>query len=172
MCVICDIIVSVFSLCRPAKDGPKHPARKDYAISAGVSFLSSRVERTASYVSAGLSDRSWSIGNEAKERCIVKIELPAGVYFGDYKIGNVCVHGLHGDYSARDGMGKAVFAYCKKSPLCETGHGEDALREAISSGIMLSVPQKDGTRMDIQARVLDISKVYQEIALDGWIWIN
>ena len=79
------------------------------------------------------------------------IELPEGVHYGYYKIANVKHNGLYGDESARDGMGRAVYASvppvkCKLivHDTYATPDIESAVKEATKDGITLHLPVNGG----------------------------
>lgn len=79
------------------------------------------------------------------------IELPEGVHYGYYNIANVKHNGLYGDESARDGMGRAVYASvppvkCKLivHDTYATPDIESAVKEATKDGITLHLPVNGG----------------------------
>lgn len=159
-----EIIVSIHSVCKdgdPTKSGPeKFP---EYASAAGVSLSSTRPE--------GVTVDDQLLGNWRYDKELggvgfppcrkrVEIQLPDGVSFGPYQIANCEITGLHGEHAAKDGMGKAVYCYCKDAWIIQNETFEQAIDRAIASGIVLSIPDQDGKRNEVGANVIAISGIY------------
>jgi hypothetical protein len=164
----CDIVVSIYSAHRPTQT----KGINEYGGFAGVSYAQSNCGAT---VTAHIQEPGWILDSEGPWqigsppcRKLVRIGLPDGVNCGPYSIANVDRDGLYSDYSARDGMGSAVHAMCAQSVKVDDDDIEAAIDAAIASGILLSVPQQDGTRELIQAEILDISPIYSHAAPEGW----
>ena len=83
------------------------------------------------------------------------------------------LYGLHASAAAgraaRDGMGSTVYVYVRTpASVHEAGSDEAAFAAAIKSGVMLSVPQADGTRKGIPVKVLSVSPVYTDRVPADW----
>ena len=95
------------------------------------------------------------------------IELPEGVHYGYYNIANVKHNGLYGDESARDGMGRAVFASIPPikcglivHDTCATPDIDTAVKEATKDGITLHLPVNGGGHSrTATAKIISIEKM-------------
>lgn len=168
----CDIIVSVHQAYKPGDLAKYGPGRtKTWGAFAGVSLLSTRPEGPS--VIDRIKECGWRIDHELGGigqppwRKIVKIELPSGIHYGNFSLAGCSMYGLYSDYSAKDGMGRCVYCYCRES-IPVTGDNSDAIDQSIASGIMLSAPVKDGNRIEIEAKVLAVSDIYGYNAPQNW----
>lgn len=170
----CDITISIHAVHR-AGDPHSHGSDRfeEFGAAAGVSSVSSRQERKSV---VRMLDGGWGLQGEIgglgaePSRKVVRIALPDGVSYGYYNIANVEIHGLHGEHSTRDGMGRTVYCYCRETRLMDPDESnETAIDRAIASGIMLSVPQADGSRAEIEATVIAVSDLYGERKPDNWV---
>lgn len=170
-----DIIVAIHQTRKPGDKTKFGPDRLDtFGAAAGVSTLSSRPEGPTLH---NFLD-GWGVDYEASgdghtPYCkLVKIELPAGVEAGPYKIANVTIDGLHSTaHSCRDGMGRAVYCYTREARLMDPGEDRGAaIDRAIKSGVILLVPGADGQRHEVEARVLAVSDLYASRAPENWVW--
>lgn len=168
----CDIIVSVYQAYKPGNLAKYGPGRmKTWGAFAGVSLLSTRPEGPS--VIDRIKECGWRIDHELGGigqppwRKIVKIELPSGIHYGNFSLAGCSMYGLYSDYSAKDGMGRCVYCYCRES-IPVTGDNSDAIDQSIASGIMLSAPVKDGNRIEIEAKVLAVSDIYGYNAPQNW----
>lgn len=163
-----DIIVAAYQIRKPNPEFPNTRAMDVFAVTAGVSSLSSRIERSGSYVSAAIG-REWAIDRELNTRRLVKIKLPDGVLCGQYSVCDLTLVGLYASYAASDGMGKTVYAFC---PVATVGDDSStAITDAIAGGIQLSVPAPDGSRTDIPAKIVAVSDqftAYQDKIPEDW----
>lgn len=167
-----DIVVTIYQAYTPgdlSKFGPER--HKTYGGFAGVSLLSSRPEGVT--IADKVPD-GWQIDHEIgglgvpPYRKRVKIKLPYGVHYGDYSVNAVTLTGLYADHQAADGMGRSVYVYCNDAPKANEGDYNGAIDEAIASGIMLSIPSKDGDRREMQAEVVAVSDLYGDVAPANW----
>lgn len=85
----------------------------------------------------------------------VEIELPDDVSDGEFLIANVTRDGLHSNFYGADGNGSAVYVTCGKPALARGYDYDDAIDQAIASGIYLSVPRKSG-RENVRAKVVRV----------------
>lgn len=154
-----DILVSVYGASRPGAT-PHRPG--ECASFAGVSSLSTLPEGPT--VRHFLPEPGWTIGCEGSRRKAVKIELPPRVHGGQYEFLHMHFLGLHTDYCPRDRMGPFVYVWCNVSAKQEGTDCEAAIDAAIASGITLSVPQIDGKRVEIPAKVVAVSDLYAATA--------
>lgn len=168
----CDIIVSVHQAYKPGDLAKYGPGRtKTWGAFAGVSLLSTRPEGPS--VIDRIKECGWRIDHELGGigqppwRKIVKIELPSGIHYGNFSLAGCSMYGLYADYSAKDGMGRCVYCYCRES-IAVTGDNSDAIDQSIASGIMLSAPAQDGNRIEIEAKVLAVSDIYGYNAPQNW----
>lgn len=156
----CNIVVTIYRVVKRgnlSKFGPE--SFNQYAYVAGVSMM--RPEGPS--VTKFMNEKGWQYdGEQSLGHCLVKISLPDNVHYGDYKIGNVDILGFYSDYYIKDGMGPTAYIYSRVSPLVEGTDYEGAIDKAIASGIMFSVPQKDGSRKEETAQVVKVSKIYNE----------
>ena len=168
----CDIIVCIYQTYKPGDLSKYGPGRmKTYGAFAGVSLLSTRLEGPT--VIDRIKECGWHIDHELGGigqppwRKIVRIELPAGIHYGNYSLAGCSMYGLYSDYSAKDGMGRCVYCYCRES-IPVTGDNSAAIDQSIASGIMLSAPAQDGNRIEIEAKVLAVSDIYGYNAPQNW----
>lgn len=170
-----DIIVAIHQTAKSSGLAGRGPeSLPQYGAAAGVSHLSSRPEGPT------LRDRldGWDVDGESARdghtpwRKLVRIELPDGVEAGPYTIAGVTINGLHSTaYSCRDGMGRSVYCYTREARVMEPGEtASEAIDRAIGSGVILLVPGADGTRHEVEARVLAVSDLYGGLAPDNWVW--
>lgn len=165
------ITLAIHAAQRPAHDATEHAPLKVYDGFAGVSSLSTRPEGPTA--GSRMLASGWTVYEETSRRQLVKIDLPEGVEASPYTVGGVKLYGLHASAAAgraaRDGMGAAVYVYVRTpASVHEAGSDEAAFAEAIKSGVMLSVPQDDGTREGIPVKVLAVSPVYTDHAPADW----
>ena len=168
----CDIIVSVHQAYKPG-DLSKYGSQrmKTYGAFAGVSLLSTRPEGPT--VIDRIKEHGWYIDHELGGigqppwRKIVRIELPSGIHYGNYSLAGCSMYGLYADHSAKDGMGRCVYCYCRVS-VPVIGDNSAAIDKSIASGIMLSAPVQDGSRIEIEAKVLAVSDIYGNNAPKNW----
>lgn len=112
-----------------------------------------------------IADLGWRAEKETSRLCqLVRIELPEGVDYCPFEFAGLGLHGPHTtNASARDGNGPIVFTYVgKPASIREAGSDEAAFAAALDSGIFLSVPQPDGTRREVRAKVLAVSPIYAD----------
>ena len=81
------------------------------------------------------------------------------MHYGNFSLAGCSMYGLYSNYSAKDGMRRCVYCYCRES-IPVTGDNSDAIDQSIASGIMLSAPAQDGNRIEIEAKVLVVSDIY------------
>lgn len=165
------ITLSIHAAQRPAPHATEHNPVKVYDGFAGVSSVSTRPEGTT--VGSQMADSGWTVYEEASRRQLVKIELPEGVEASPYTVGGVKLYGLHtsaaAGRAARDGMGAAVYAYVRTpASVGEAGSNEAAFTAAVNSGVVLSVPQEDGTRKEIPVPVMAVSPVFMDRSPVEW----
>lgn len=165
------ITLAIHAAQRPAHDATEHAPLKVYDGFAAVSSTSTRPEGTTA--GSQMIASGWTVYQETTRRQLVKIELPEGVEASPYTVGDVKLYGLHASSAAgraaRDGMGSAVYVYVRTpSSVHEAGSDEAAFSAAIKSGVMLSVPQADGTRKGIPVNVLAVSPVYTDRVPADW----
>lgn len=165
------ITLAIHAAQRPAHDATEHAPLKVYDGFAGVSSTSTRLEGPTA--GSRMLASGWTVYEETSRRQLVKIELPEGVEASPYTVGGVKLYGLHtsaaAGRAARDGMGSAVYVYVRTpASVHEAGSDEAAFTAAIKSGVMLSVPQDDGTRKEIPVNVLAVSPVYTDRVPADW----
>ena len=167
-----DIVVTIYQAYIPgdlSKFGPER--HKTNGGFAGVSLLSIRPEGVT--IADKVPD-GWQIDHEIgglgvpPYRKRVRIKLPDGVHYGDYRVGSTTLTGLYADNQAADGMGSSVYVYCKDAPKANEGDYNGAIDAAIASGIMLSIPDKGSARREIQAEVVAVSDLYGDTAPANW----
>lgn len=154
-----DILISIYQAHRPMSDGL---GRQEYTAFAAVSGLSSRREGICVYNQV----EDWTIDNEGPWhmgspscRKAVKIVLPDGVHYGEYEIAGVSMTGLHGQYSARDGMGRSVYVFCEPVEVVDDDY-ETAIDTAVAGGIYLSVPTETGDREIVPVETVASSELF------------
>lgn len=165
------ITLAIHAAQRPATDATEHNPAKVYDGFAAVSSTSTRPEgHTAGneMIASG-----WTVYQETSRRQLVKIELPEGVEASPYTVGGVKLYGLHASVAAgraaRDGMGSAVYVYVRTpASVHDAGSDEVAFAAAIKSGVVLSVPQEDGSREEIPVEVLAVSPIYTDRVPADW----
>lgn len=96
-------------------------------------------------------------------RKAVMIELPADVHEGNYNVDGCTLNGLYADHAARDGMGLTVYVLCNPQQGATSRDCNGAIDNTISAGLSLSVPQADGTRAIIPAKVLATTALYDAL---------
>lgn len=165
------ITLAIHAAQRPAPDATEHNPAKVYGGFAAVSSTSTRPEGPTA--GSQMIASGQTVYQETSRRQLVKIELPEGVEASPYTVGGVKLYGLHASAAAgraaRDGMGSAVYVYVRTpASVHEAGSDEAAFAEAIKSGVMLSVPQADGTRKGIPVKVLSVSPVYTDRVPADW----
>ena len=157
---------------RPAPDATEHNPAQVYDGFAAVSSTSTRPEGPTAgneMIASG-----WTVYQETSRRQLVKIELPEGVEASPYTVGGVKLYGLHASAAAgraaRDGLGAAVCVYVRTPPISvhDAGSDEAAFAAAIKSGVVLSVPQEDGSREEIPVNVLAVSPVFTDRVPSDW----
>ena len=170
-----DIIVAIHQTRKSGDKTKRGPESLDtFGAAAGVSHLSSRPEGPSLH---NFLD-GWGVDGEAAGeghtpwRKLVKIELPADVEAGPYKIANVTVEGLHSTaHSCKDGMAGTVYCYTREARLMDPDEDRGAaIDRAIKSGVILLVPGADGQRHEVEARVLAVSDLYASRAPENWTW--
>lgn len=112
-----------------------------------------------------IADLGWRAEKETSRlHQLVRIELPGGVDYCPFEFAGLGLHGPHTtSASARDGNGPIVFIYLgKPASIREAGSDEAAFAAALDSGVFLSVPQLDGTRREVGAKVLGSSPIYAD----------
>lgn len=148
-----DLIIQTYSIYQEEEDCFK---RRHYAIAA-VGMNEPVYGEYVLWERLG-SGKEWKISCSLPWRKKVKIELPVGVHEGLYKISGLERYGLYSDYVAKDGMGPTVFVYTKKAaPEMGENNMWKAINEAINGGVFLSIPQEDGSRKEVQAKVIAVS---------------
>lgn len=161
------IIVSTYSAYRPGTPEDRGPdGLKQYIGVAGVSDLDCRPEFFG--VTRNLPKDAGEIVIDHEVGGIgsppyrkrVTIELPSNVHYGSYNYANCDMFGIYSDYEATDGMGPCVGVWCRKSIVFDDGDIELAIDTAITSGIILYVPTKDGGRAEIPVKVSDVSPIF------------
>lgn len=66
-------------------------------------------------------------------------------------------------------MGSAVYVYVRTpASVHDAGSDEAAFAAAIKSGVVLSVPQEDGSREEIPVNVLAVSSVFTDRVPSDW----
>ena len=165
------ITLAIHAAQRPDPDATEHNPAKVYDGFAAVSSTSTRPEGPT----AGneMIESGWTVYQETSRRQLVKIELPEGVEASPYTVGGIKLYGLHASVAAgraaRDGMGSAVYVYVRTpASVHDAGRDEAAFAAAIKSGVVLSVPQEDGTRGEILVNVLAISPVFTDRVPSDW----
>ncbi len=159
------ITLAIHAAQRPAPNATEHNPVKVYDGFAAVSSVSTRPEGPTAGSQMAASD--WTVYEETSRRQLVKIALPDGVEASPYTVGGVKLYGLHASAAAgraaRDGMGAAVYVYVRTpSSVGEAGSDEAAFAAAIKSGVLLSVPQADGTRAEIPVPVTAVSPIFTD----------
>lgn len=109
----------------------------------------------------------WKEVAKNPERWRVTIELPEGVHNGRFRVANIDLYGLYGDESARDGMGRVVYASippvkCKLivHDTYATPDIESAVKEATKDGITLHLPVNgDGHSRTATAKIISMEKM-------------
>ena len=165
------ITLAIHTAQRPAPDVTEHNPVKVYDGFAAVSSTSTRPEGPTAgneMIASG-----WTVYQETSRRQLVKIELPEGVEASPYTVGGVKLYGLHASVAAgraaRDGMGSTVYVYVRTpASVHDAGSDEAAFAAAIKSGVVLSVPQEDGTREEIPVNVLAVSSVFTDRVPSDW----
>ena len=165
------ITLAIHAAQRPAPDATEHNPEKVYDGFAAVSAISTRPEGPTA--GSQMIASGWTVYQETSRRQLVKIELPEGVEASPYTVGGVKLYGLHvsaaAGRAARDGMGAAVYVYLRTpASVYNAGSYEAAFSAAIKSGVLLSVPQDDGTREEIPVKVLAVSPVYTDRVPADW----
>ena len=172
-----DIIVTIYSARIRGEERKAGFGNADrHGAFAGVSMVSTRPEGNKTVADRIADGLPWCDFREigglgtSPHRKIVEIELPDGVSYGPFDFAKNHMYGLHAEHCAADGMGPCVYAYCNISAPVVNGDFEKAIDAAISSGILLSVPQEDGTRAEIPVKVLSVSPIYGDKAPESWTW--
>lgn len=165
------ITLAIHAAQRPAPDATEHAPLKVYDGFAGVSSTSTCPEGPTA--GSQMIASGWTVYQETSRRQLVKIELPEGVEASPYTVGGVKLYGLHASSAvgraARDGMGSAVYVYVRTpASVHDAGSDEAAFAAAINSGVLLSVPQEDGTRKGITVKVLSVSPIYTDRVPADW----
>ena len=165
------ITLAIHAAQRPAPDATEHAPLKVYDGFAGVSSTSTRPEGPTA--GSRMLAYGWTVYEETIRRQLVKIELPEGVEASPYTVGGVKLYGLHASAvagrAARDGMGSTVYVYVRTpASVHEAGSDETAFAAAINSGILLSVPQTDGTRKEIPVSVTAVSPIFTDRSPAEW----
>lgn len=163
-----NIIVTVYTATRPGKT-PHAPGES--TVFAGVSESSTRPEGPG--VWRQIKKDGWSLfaectQQEAPYRKLVRVELPEGVQEGPFSFAHRSMTGLHSAHSTKDGMGPCVFVWCNTPAQVREHNLEAAVDEAIASGLTFSVPQADGGRKDIPAKVIAVSDFYGSATPANW----
>lgn len=112
-----------------------------------------------------IAELGWRAEKETNRlHQLVRVELPEGVDYCPFEFAGLGLHGPHTtNASARDGNGPIVFVYLgKPASIHEAGSDEAAFAAALESGVFLSVPQPDGTRREVKAKVLAVSPIYAD----------
>ena len=164
------ITLAIHAAQRPAPDATEHNPAKVYDGFAGVSSSSTRPEGPT--VGRQMANSGWTVYEETTRRRMVKIELPDGVETSPYTVG-VKLYGLHASAAAgraaRDGRGSAVYVYVRTpASVREAGSDDAAFTAAIKSGVLLSVPQEDGTRLEIPVPVTAVSPIFTDRSPVEW----
>ncbi len=165
------ITLAIHAAQRPAPDATEHNPAKVYDGFAAVSSTSTRPEGPT--VGSQMAASGWTVYEETSRLQLAKIELPECVEVSPYTVGGVKLYGLHtsaaAGRAARDGMGASVYVYIRTpASVHEAGSDEAAFAAAINSGVLLSVPQPDGTRKEIPVKVLGVSPVYTDRVPADW----
>lgn len=163
-----NIIVTVYTATRPGKT-PNAPGKS--TVFAGVSESSTRPEGPG--VWRQIQKDGWSLLAECTQektpyRKLVRIELPEDVQDGPFSFAHRGMTGLHSAYSTKDGMGSCVFVWCNTPAQVRDHDLEAAVDEAIASGLTFSVPQADGSRRELPAKVIAVSDFYGNTAPANW----
>lgn len=112
-----------------------------------------------------IAELGWRAEKETSRlHQLVRIELPEGVDYCPFEFAGLGLHGPHTtNASARDGNGPIVFTYVgKPASIRDSGSDEAAFAAALDSGVFLSVPQPDGSRCAVKAKVLAVSPIYAD----------
>lgn len=165
------ITLAIHAAQRPAPNATEHNPAKVYDGFAGVSSTSTRPEGPTA--GSQMADSGWTVYEETTRRQLVKIALPDSVEASPYTVGGVKLYGLHASAAAgraaRDGMGAAVYVYVRTpASVHEAGSDEAAFTAAIKSGVLLSVPQEDGTRQEIPVPVMAVSPIFMDRSPAEW----
>lgn len=153
------VCTHVLSKCSSNEEFKNCPQFREETLAAGVSSLSSRIERTAQYIFKAIKDEDgvWDLDGKGRQYRIVTIELLQGVHRGEYYPAKTLrFNGLYAD-SAVSGMGETVFVFC---PVSDTGRAPEAvLDSAIKGGIMLAIPQENGKDYaNVPAKIVSVSE--------------
>lgn len=131
--------------------------RTDYKSIAALSVTSNNTGVPENITWQSDVENYWSIESECSPLAYVEIELPDGVEYGKYPISlnkaNGVKHGLHhSTYRSNDGKGATVILWTKENP---EGDTIETVKAAVDSGILASVPTKDGKREIVPVKVLN-----------------
>ena len=116
---------------------------------------------------------AWDFGDIDQTKtgtyqAVGRIELPEGVQDGLFSFAHRGMTGLHSAHSTKDGMGPCVFVWCNTPAQVRDHDLEAAVDEAIASGLTFSVPQADGSRREVPAKVIAVSDFYGSTAPENW----